>query len=132
MGANLLFGRGCRFAPSLIAVAGFGGGFLCPEPASIVTFSSTLAFASINMSKGWRKSAASAPLFREDAESAQLADAFRRAPACQIDLVGLLMILDQPKHPALFGAPLARLAAKEGHLNPPAQLILVECFAIRF
>ena len=76
MGANLLFGRGCRFAPSLIAVAGFGGGFLSPETASIVTFSSALAFASINMSKGWRNSAASAPLFHEDAESAELSRRF--------------------------------------------------------
>lgn len=60
----------------LLRLQGSEAAFLSPETASIVTFSSALAFASINMSKGWRNSAASAPLFHEDAESAELSRRF--------------------------------------------------------
>ena len=63
----------CQFAPSFVPVAEFESDvFRSPETTSIATFSSTLAFASINMSKGWRNSAVRAPYFHEDAASTQL------------------------------------------------------------
>ncbi|MDX2181118.1 MAG: hypothetical protein SFV18_16105 [Bryobacteraceae bacterium] len=43
-------------------------------------------------------------------------------------MVRLLMVLDQLKHPALFGTPLARFAVKERYLNPAIQLVFVKRF----